>query len=777
MAIDLTDFGPDNDQLWRPSRTFAPINNVDLTNLKNQIARLNGIVLPKQNEIAGITTESITGVAPAQILTVSATESPFKTKDNSLLSLVSVSFTVNPADTNFDHVQIWFTGFNGNSNPQLMPGDTSTSPASFLIQTTGETVTVTAVAVASDGTSADFNSAPTCTVTLDGVTSAPPAPNVVQTAVPIFGGVQFAFTEESGLLADVIQCYKVYRNIINSSGSVLTGSTTNGSVNITGLSSTANLLTSMQVVGPGIPPNTTIASIVSGTAITINNNATATGSVSLSFLPLVIDNIPHNPQNAGTNIVVQDNQVQAQQTYFYWVSAVNSSGLESTLTSAGSSAASFAMPTSTQNLLANPDLTGSGILPVAGSSYEVWVQGSTPGLTEYRNNREIRVPAGTSCVLGQYKPSTRFEPGTIVTFSFYMRRGGITGSPTGTFQFNIQNTDSNFTFMANQAQSDVKNVSSLAVGSYTFYRLVATLPYPIGGQAGWFIGMTTTSNDDLYFTKPMLNIGPDSSPYTNNTFLTDEIPFLYEGFAFVSDDFTRSSAVNVNTHYPSANGGGPETGTGGMWAVSFESGSAGINAGTTKAAMVSTTGTQIPLAINRFVSPSVAYSVQADVFMGAGATSNMESGIIGRWTSGGFYLARLISVSGTISVDLFKNIAGTYTQLGTFAPGAVSSGTIKLQITDAAKVVFWNGTSVISSSDNAVTAAGSPGFRMAYISTTALTQVPTVDNFSAFYVQNVAAPPAPPSSPPSSPPPPPTYNPITEPSPRPTGGRLEDEGP
>jgi hypothetical protein len=63
-----------------------------------------------------------------------------------------------------------------------------------------------------------------------------------------------------------------------------TGTTTIGSNSITALSlSTTSLNVGMPVVGTGVPVGATIASIVSGTAITISANATASGSVTLSF--------------------------------------------------------------------------------------------------------------------------------------------------------------------------------------------------------------------------------------------------------------------------------------------------------------------------------------------------------------------------------------------------------------------------------------------------------------------------------------------------------------
>ena len=57
-----------------------------------------------------------------------------------------------------------------------------------------------------------------------------------------------------------------------------TGATTNGSTAVTGLASTSSMVVGMAVSGTGIPAGATVASITSGTAITLSTPATATGA-------------------------------------------------------------------------------------------------------------------------------------------------------------------------------------------------------------------------------------------------------------------------------------------------------------------------------------------------------------------------------------------------------------------------------------------------------------------------------------------------------------------
>ena len=63
----------------------------------------------------------------------------------------------------------------------------------------------------------------------------------------------------------------------------LIGTSTNGSAIITGLSSTSGLDTTYQVIGTGINQDTYILSVDSATQVTLNQNATATGSATFSF--------------------------------------------------------------------------------------------------------------------------------------------------------------------------------------------------------------------------------------------------------------------------------------------------------------------------------------------------------------------------------------------------------------------------------------------------------------------------------------------------------------
>lgn len=59
--------------------------------------------------------------------------------------------------------------------------------------------------------------------------------------------------------------------------------TTNGSPTLTAIASTTDLRVGMRIIGTGIPTNTRILAVPTGTTVTMNKNATATATVSVEF--------------------------------------------------------------------------------------------------------------------------------------------------------------------------------------------------------------------------------------------------------------------------------------------------------------------------------------------------------------------------------------------------------------------------------------------------------------------------------------------------------------
>jgi hypothetical protein len=249
------------DKVWRP---ISRLSDKKIDSIYNRLTRV------EKKTVAAPASTATKGPPKYQVTNLSVTESPLKRQDRTF-SEVSVSFTRDPSDAAFGGVKIWFTGYKGVATPVLV-ADGRNSPLSFLVETTGETVVVTCQAAGSDGSTIDFAGAPTTTVLLDGVISAPPAPSISQSLVATPLGYQFAFTQVSvGSTQDVIDSYRVYKFTADTPGSAA-----------------------------------------------------------------LLKTFKHDPTSVGA-IVVQDN-VGGGNTFYYWVTSVNTVGLESAKTAAQSGA-------------------------------------------------------------------------------------------------------------------------------------------------------------------------------------------------------------------------------------------------------------------------------------------------------------------------------------------------------------------------------------------------------------------------------------------------------
>lgn len=114
-----------------------------------------------------------------------------------------------------------------------------------------------------------------------------PSLQALLVALPVGAGIDFeGFTLPSGWLWEdgAAVSRTTYANLLNAITSVQTG-TLNGTINITGLTSTKGIPVGCPVEGTNIPAGATVASIVSATAITISTPATGSGASSLRFFP------------------------------------------------------------------------------------------------------------------------------------------------------------------------------------------------------------------------------------------------------------------------------------------------------------------------------------------------------------------------------------------------------------------------------------------------------------------------------------------------------------
>ena len=152
--------------------------------------------------------------APGPVTGLAVAKNILKDSVGVLHQVVSVSFVPPASDTNlgtFAGVNVWET-LSGNQPAGV--GSGITSPVVFELPIDNLARTLTVQSYTALGVECPFSSCPTISVTCDGVTTAPPNPTVSQPLTTTGTGYTFTFDFElgSGLLADVISGYNVYRS-------------------------------------------------------------------------------------------------------------------------------------------------------------------------------------------------------------------------------------------------------------------------------------------------------------------------------------------------------------------------------------------------------------------------------------------------------------------------------------------------------------------------------------------------------------------------------------
>ena len=175
-----------------------------------------------------------------------------------------------------------------------------------------------------------------------------------------------------------------------------------------------------------------------------------------------------------------------------------------------------------------------------------------------------------------------------------------------------------------------------------------------------------------------------------------------------SDSFTDTSGVNLTAHTGELNATWTQTVISEQDGVVSNEGRARKNGD----------------AVAVYISPATSganYAVEADVHAKT-LINNDAIGVLGRYDNsittgtGTWYLARYLysTTAGNSQWQLYKDVNGTQTQLGTFAQ-TITAGTnyrVRLQMIGTAITLWVNGVQRVSATDNAVTAAGFPGMRL-----------------------------------------------------------------
>ena len=122
---------------------------------------------------------------------------------------------------------------------------------------------------------------------------------------------------------------------------------------------------------------------------------------------------------------------------------------------------------------------------------------------------------------------------------------------------------------------------------------------------------------------------------------------------------------------------------------------------------------QNPHYIHSATPGAAEYEIQVDVYRATNSLTG-DVALSGRTDPSAttYYLARFVRDSDTC--DLYKAVAGAFSLLvsgvSVTPPASGGSKALKLRCYDATKKIYWDGSEIGSSSDNAITATGKAGF-------------------------------------------------------------------
>jgi hypothetical protein len=130
---------------------------------------------------------------------------------------------------------------------------------------------------------------------------------------------------------------------------------------------------------------------------------------------------------------------------------------------------------------------------------------------------------------------------------------------------------------------------------------------------------------------------------------------------------------------------------------------------------------------------SADYEVSADVTLRAGTTTPRQAGVCARMQSGANTMYWCIYGHNTTNVRLFKNVAGTQTQLGSsYTYTLTGTAALKLICNGDQISVTLDGSTIIGPvTDTSITNAGKAGVWMFNTRETGVNDSLSLDNFSA----------------------------------------------
>ncbi len=206
----------------------------------------------------------------------------------------------------------------------------------------------------------------------------------------------------------------------------------------------------------------------------------------------------------------------------------------------------------------------------------------------------------------------------------------------------------------------------------------------------------------------------------------------------VNDTFTEAADTALTAHTP-------DTGSG--WTKEEAAGTTNVMnvSGANDNAVASGATNSARLVYSAQPNPSVVeYDIEVTlpgIATGAGGGDDVAALLARFADTSNYYTAGTYGATSAADKKIKKTVAGVVTELATGDNGLTAGDTLKFQVRDAAKKLFHNGVEILSTADNALTAAGKAGFALGnvWVATDDLVITYTLDNFSVTEVAAAAS--------------------------------------
>lgn len=171
-----------------------------------------------------------------------------------------------------------------------------------------------------------------------------------------------------------------------------------------------------------------------------------------------------------------------------------------------------------------------------------------------------------------------------------------------------------------------------------------------------------------------------------------------------SDAFTEVSNTALTSHTPTILGTG--------WTQEKASATAVAHARATDVLMSSAQDIGNGMTYSSQPNPAIAdVDVQATLAAVYSGSSSAPIALIARFAdTSNYYAVQILGTSHAQNdTKIYKRVGGTWTQLAAVDTSWANGDVLKFEIRDATKKVYKNGVEILSTTDNAITAAGKAG--------------------------------------------------------------------